>query len=117
MSAVEAVLGYMFADKSLLEAALTHASFRDAGAGETYERLEFLGDRGISAAVAWHLYRTHPGLRPGPLSRLHDVNVSTEKLARATVAWGLHRFLRHEMPVFALSVGDFAAEAAACWLI
>ena len=49
---LEAALGYSFADKSLLEQALTHIS---ALAGprrlDSYQRLEFLGDRVLGLAV------------------------------------------------------------------
>ncbi|XBI58935.1 hypothetical protein VPH35_040083 [Triticum aestivum] len=117
IAAVEAILGYTFADKALVEAALTHGSFhagsRAGGAGATYERLEFLGDRAINVVVASHLYSAHPALRPGALTRLHSLNVDREKLARAAVAHGLHRFLRHETPFLGQHADDFAAEIAA----
>ncbi|KAM0822627.1 hypothetical protein ACQ4PT_071380 [Festuca glaucescens] len=64
--------------------------------------------------VTRHLFRAHPGLRPGPLTRLHSLNVDREKLARAAVAHGLHRFLRHESPFLRQRAEDFAAEIAAC---
>lgn len=116
IAAVEAILGYTFADKALVEAALTHGSFsgsRAGGAGATYERLEFLGDRAINVVVASHLFSAHPVLRPGPLTRLHSLNVDREKLARAAVAHGLHHFLRHATPLLGKHADDFAAEIAA----
>ncbi len=46
-------LGHDFADASLLRIALTHSSFP----GESYERLEFLGDRILGAIVASWLFK------------------------------------------------------------
>ncbi|HXZ16961.1 MAG TPA: ribonuclease III, partial [Roseiarcus sp.] len=43
-AALEAKIGHSFADKALLRRALTHASVA-ASRVDSYERLEFLGDR------------------------------------------------------------------------
>jgi len=70
-------LGRGFADRELLELALTH---RSAG-GRNNERLEFLGDALINACVAETLYRRHPDLEEGDLSRLRASLVNQETLA------------------------------------
>ena len=70
-------LGRGFADQELLELALTH---RSAG-GRNNERLEFLGDALINACVAEALYRRHPNLEEGDLSRLRASLVNQETLA------------------------------------
>jgi len=70
-------LGRTFSDPELLALALTH---RSAG-GRNNERLEFLGDALISACVAESLYRRHPGLEEGDLSRLRASLVNQETLA------------------------------------
>ena len=70
-------LGHDFADRALLELALTH---RSAG-GRNNERLEFLGDALINACVAEALYRRHPDLEEGDLSRLRASLVNQETLA------------------------------------
>ena len=46
MEQLEKRLGYTFKNKQLLQTALTHSSYANEkhGAGESYERLEFLGD-------------------------------------------------------------------------
>ena len=51
IAALEARLGYVFADRALLEQALTHASTQSQGRSNVRhnERLEFLGDR----VLAW----------------------------------------------------------------
>ncbi|TVU10687.1 hypothetical protein EJB05_44231, partial [Eragrostis curvula] len=99
VSAVEAVLGYAFADKSLVEQALTHGSFYyPYRPGETYERLEYLGDGVLTCLMSREVFRTYRTLPPGPLTRLRAANVDKEKLARVAVARGLDRFLRHKAP-------------------
>ncbi|MBO6864213.1 MAG: hypothetical protein JJ878_16385, partial [Alphaproteobacteria bacterium] len=50
-AALEARLGHNFANRRLLELALTHRSLAQAGKG-SYERLEFLGDRVLGLLVA-----------------------------------------------------------------
>lgn len=64
-------IGYAFADKGLLEAALTHVS---ATAGRqdrarSYQRLEFLGDHVLGLVVSHMLYRAFPTANEGELSR------------------------------------------------
>ncbi|CAM0877093.1 unnamed protein product [Alopecurus aequalis] len=113
VAAVEAVLGYAFENKAQLEAALTHTSFSAAGrrpadAVPTFKRLEFIGDKVISLVVTRRLLSKSDD----SLTRLHNLNVDNEKLARAAVAHGLHRFLRHQVPSFQRHVDDFAEEIA-----
>lgn len=99
VAAIEAVLGYEFADKSLVELALTHGSFYfPYRPGDTYERLEYLGDGVLTCLMSREVFRTYRTLPPGPLTRLRAANVDTEKLARVAVDRGLHRFLRHKAP-------------------
>jgi ribonuclease III len=58
-------LGHKFTDETLLTTALTHSSI----AGETYERLEFLGDRVLGLVIADWLYRSFPSESEGKLNR------------------------------------------------
>nr|CAB3473907.1 unnamed protein product [Digitaria exilis] len=100
VAAVEAVLGYDFADKSLVELALTHGSFyHPYGPGDNYERLEYLGDAVLTCLMSREVFRTYRTLPPGPLTKLRAANVDKEKLARVAVGRGLHRFLRHKAPL------------------
>jgi ribonuclease-3 len=70
LEALEERLGHVFNDKSLLTRALTHSS---AIAGksrvESYQRLEFLGDRVLGLAIAEMLMRSFPKATEGELSR------------------------------------------------
>ena len=70
-------LGHGFSDGSLLDLALTHRST----SSRNNERLEFLGDALINACVADALYRQHPDLEEGDLSRLRASLVNQEALA------------------------------------
>ncbi len=76
-------LGYAFQDPSLLVNALTHSSFANESRGKclSNERLEFLGDSILGMVVAEHLYRTHPDLPEGDLTRVRSSLVCEESLA------------------------------------
>lgn len=69
-SALEERIGYKFADKSLLEHALTHISALSGGnrAG-SYQRLEFLGDHVLGLVISDMLYHAFPRANEGELSR------------------------------------------------
>ena len=82
-------LGRSFADPELLRLALTH---RSAG-GRNNERLEFLGDALINACVAEALYRRHPDLEEGDLSRLRASLVNQETLAEVARELDLGSYL------------------------
>jgi len=67
---LEGRIGYSFADKAILDRALTHvsASHRQ-GRGGSYQRLEFLGDHVLGLVVSDMLYRAFPKGDEGDLSR------------------------------------------------
>jgi ribonuclease-3 len=88
-AALEQRLGHRFADRSLLERALTH---RSRGA-ENNERLEFLGDGVLGCAVAEELYRRFPDLSEGKLTRLRASVVREEALAQVAAGLGLGELL------------------------
>lgn len=100
VAAVEALLGYEFADKALVGQALTHGSFfYPYRPGEAnYERLEYLGDGVLTCLMSREVFLAYRDLPPGPLTRLRAANVDKEKLARVAVDHGIHRFLRHKAP-------------------
>ncbi len=76
-------IGYEFASPELLERALTHASLnkRPGGAADSYERMEFLGDRVLGLVVADLLYRRFPEEDEGALARRFAMLVRREALA------------------------------------
>src|SRR5205814_807648 len=65
---LESRLGYRFRNSSLAARALTHLSAQ-ATAGQdrsqSYQRLEFLGDRVLGLVIAEHLYATFPQASEG----------------------------------------------------
>ena len=65
MSAIGELIDYRPKDGKLFERALTHGSH----SGETYERLEFLGDRVLGLVVAAWLYERFPSEPEGKMSR------------------------------------------------
>lgn len=79
---LEEALGYRFRDAALLERALTHRSFaNEQGLSEHNERLEFLGDAILGAVAAEWLFRAHPELPEGELSKRKSYLVSAPALA------------------------------------
>jgi ribonuclease-3 len=69
VAALEAVLGHTFADRELLERALTHASVGEGNRKvRHYERLEFLGDRVLGLLAAERLVALEPDSREGVMS-------------------------------------------------
>jgi ribonuclease-3 len=88
-------LGHRFRHPELLELALTHRSHaNERGGDEHYERLEFLGDAVLGLVTAEWLYREHPDLPEGELSRLKAQLVSRGTLARHAAAVVLGEVLR-----------------------
>lgn len=86
VKAVEKILSYSFANKSLLKDALTHDSFMKY-------RLEFLGEKALGLAFTNYLYFAHPNLEPMGLNLLRSTNISNNKFARVAVNHGLYQFL------------------------
>lgn len=80
-SGLEARLGYVFLDRSLLEAALTHPSALPTGAVRAGEQLEFIGDAVVNLVVADLMLRAFPQLDEGQLSKRRAMMVRTATLA------------------------------------
>lgn len=84
LSRLEARIGHRFADRSLLNRALTHTSAstgRRAGRNDNYQRLEFLGDRVLALVVADMLVATFPDASEGELARRLNALVRNETCA------------------------------------
>ncbi|TMJ23723.1 MAG: ribonuclease III [Alphaproteobacteria bacterium] len=94
-AALEGRIGYKFADPTLLATAFTHVSAlkptrkRGDKRGDSYQRLEFLGDRVLGLVVSDMLYRAFPNADEGELSkRLADL-VRKESCADVAKLLGL----------------------------
>ena len=93
---LESRIGYTFADKSILDRALTHisAAAPKQGRGGSYQRLEFLGDHVLGLAVSDMLYRAFPRGDEGELSRRLADLVRRETCADVARALDLGAALR-----------------------
>ncbi len=90
MSAVAKLLDYDPRDSGLFDRALTHGSH----GGETYERLEFLGDRVLGLVVAAWLYERFPTEPEGKMSRRYNALVTRETCAEVGRAIDLPRHIK-----------------------
>ncbi|MBF9195129.1 ribonuclease III [Microvirga terrestris] len=86
-------LGYRFEIPQLLDEALTHVSAPKAD-GQSYQRLEFLGDRVLGLAIADLLFRTFPGAPEGELSRRLAELVRRESCAEIAISWDVGPYLK-----------------------
>ncbi len=96
MKTLEEKLGYTFQNRALLENALTHSSCANESRGklQSNERLEFLGDSILGMVVADHLYRNHPDLPEGVLTRTRAALVCEDSLVVVAEELGLGEYLR-----------------------
>ena len=96
MTTLEEKLGYTFQNPALLENALTHSSCANESRGklQSNERLEFLGDSILGMVVADHLYRNHPDLPEGELTRTRAALVCEESLVEVAAELNLGEYLR-----------------------
>lgn len=86
---------HLFTRPELLEAALTHPSYRhEHPASEDNQRLEFLGDAVVDLVVGELLYQARPGWSEGELSHGRAELVREETLAAHARALGLGGHLR-----------------------
>jgi ribonuclease III len=104
MAALEASLGYAFANPELLVRALTHRSLanqraqekagKGIGAAGDNERLEFLGDAVLGLVVGEALFLLHPEWSEGELTRVRAQLVSRQHMAEVATRIGLGDHLR-----------------------
>jgi ribonuclease-3 len=93
LAELETRLGHAFHDKSLLRHALTHVSASSIRP-ESYERLEFLGDRVLGLVVAHMLFGSFSHESEGDLSRRLAALVRKETCAEVAREWGVGPFIR-----------------------
>lgn len=90
MSPIANLTGHCPSDSRLFERALTHGSYSN----DTYERLEFLGDRVLGLAIATWLYERFPGEPEGKMSRRYNALVARETCAEIGRAIDLPRHIK-----------------------
>jgi len=90
-SAIEERIGHKFADANLLVTAMTHVSALKPSRkrGESYQRLEFLGDHVLGLIVSDMLYRSFPNADEGELSKRLAELVRKESCADVAKSLGL----------------------------
>lgn len=81
-------IGVTFSNKTLLLAALTHASGAQHRLASN-ERLEFLGDAILGAVVCGLLYHDYPDYLEGDLTKIKSIVVSRQTCARISQSLGL----------------------------
>lgn len=90
---VEKIIGYTFSNKDLLEKALTHSSVCQFSQ-ESYERLEFLGDRILGLIVADILFSHFIDAQEGDLSMRLNYLVSSEVCYKVAKKLQINSFIR-----------------------
>ena len=90
MSAFPDLIDHRPNDARLFERALTHGSH----GADTYERLEFLGDRVLGLVIAAWLYERYPSEPEGKMSRRYNALVTRETCAEVGRALDLPRHIR-----------------------
>lgn len=93
LPALERALGYQFRDPAVLIQALTHVGAA-ASRAQSYQRLEFLGDRVLGVAVADMLYEAFPDAEEGELSRRLAALVRRETCTAVAQGWGVEPHIR-----------------------
>lgn len=88
----ERTIGYVFSDREILKHSLTHSSIAPTR-GQSNERLEFLGDAIMGAAVCEHLFETYPEYSEGELTRIKSAVVSRQTCAKMSNRLKFDRFL------------------------
>jgi len=85
-----------FRDDNLLRRALTHRSYvsENPGECEDNERLEFLGDALLTFLSGEYLYRRHPQMPEGELTRRRSALVDEKQLAKFAIAVGVDLRMR-----------------------
>ena len=89
----EKKINYKFKNKSLIDLAFTHSSFKNK-INKNYERLEFLGDRVLSLVISEDLFLKYSNENEGALSkRLSDL-VSKQKLLEVANEISIKKMLK-----------------------
>lgn len=96
MEQLEERIGYKFCNRALLKQAVTHSSFANEqriNRGESYERLEFLGDAVLELVSSDFLFREHTSMPEGRLTQLRASMVCEPALAFCARDLDLEKFI------------------------
>lgn len=96
LAELEIKLGYRFCNVEYLHHALTHSSYANEhrmDREKNNERLEFLGDAVLEMISSENLYKSHPRMPEGELTKLRASLVCEQSLAQCAKELGLGEFL------------------------
>ncbi|MBA4038976.1 MAG: ribonuclease III [Planctomyces sp.] len=85
---LESIVGHVFADASLPELALRHASMSESRVASN-ERLEFLGDAVLGLVACERIYQLYPHLLEGEMTKIKSTVVSRQTCAAIGDGLGL----------------------------
>jgi len=93
---LEEALGHRFANRALLEKALTHSSFarESSEPAADNEQMEFLGDAVLQLVASQELYQRFPDYQEGELSKLRAHLVNAHHLVHCAQLLHLGNYLR-----------------------
>ncbi len=94
LTMLEERIGYRFRNISLLETALTHASYSNENAVDSYERLEFLGDAVLQIVISRYLFERFDDIPEGLLTKYRQYLVCEGTLARIADTLDMGSYLR-----------------------
>lgn len=84
---------YTFKDETLFNDAFSHVSWVAENAGNSYEKLEFLGDSVLDAIIATELFNNY-SLTEGDMAKVKAEVVSEASLANIARQWQLQKFIK-----------------------
>ncbi len=96
MQELERRIGYRFQNISLLKQALTHSSYTNEqkiNRQEHYERIEFLGDAVLELVSSEFLFKEHPEMPEGELTKMRASMVCEPSLAFCAKDLELGKFM------------------------
>jgi len=92
MQRLEKLINYKFKNKKLLEQSLTHPSYSK---GNSFERLEFLGDLILDAIVGIYLYKKYSNETESFLTDLKAAYVNKRYLTEVAKKLNIKSFIRY----------------------
>lgn len=87
------VLGFEPQNEMLYKEAFTHKSYVNEHGGNSYERLEFIGDSVLQLLTTEFLYNFYPDKQEGELTAIRQLAVRTETLAKYAIQLKLYEFI------------------------
>ena len=96
LDAWQKTIGYQYQNIDLLKNALTHSSYaneKKTGSYKDNERLEFLGDAVLEVSSSDYIYKNHPEMNEGRMTRLRASLVCEPTLAMCAREIELDQFI------------------------